>query len=317
MSFASETKNELSHIEVERKCCQLAEIAGFFRVASSIKPMGGGKFELLAETKNPAVARHFKKLIQDYFDIETQLQVQENNYFDKGYNYYIVIGPDNKSELIMRETGILMVKEGYNTFSDGISSAIVKKKCCKKAFLRGIFLGVGSVNDPESSYNIEFVCNTKVIAEDLRKLIRTFTDLNANIAERKGKYVVYMKSFANVSDTLAIMGAHRQVLEIENIKIQKEMKTRATKIVNCDNANIDKSAAVSDRQIDIIKAIDKDCGIDAMPLILREIARLRLENPDANLTQLGQMLEPPIQRSAVHKRMSKIEKFAENRGIEI
>ena len=162
MSFASETKNELARIEPEKKCCMLAEISGFLRVAGSIGLVGFGRFKIIITTENPAVARHYKKLIQDYFGIETKLEIGEGKAVGKSrgskkFSYSITIDADNLSEQILRETGILLIREGNNYISDGIYSGIVRTKCCKKAYLRGVFMGAGTMSDPEKGYDLEFV----------------------------------------------------------------------------------------------------------------------------------------------------------------
>ena len=180
MSFASETKNELARIEPEKKCCMLAEISGFLRVAGSIGLVGFGKFKIIVTTDNPAVARHYKKLIQDYFGIETKLEIGEGRAVgktgtSKKYSYSITIDPDNLSEQILRETGMLLVKEGNNYISDGIYSGIVRTKCCKKAYLRGVFMGAGTMSNPEKSYDLEFVLDSSTMAADLRRRINSFS----------------------------------------------------------------------------------------------------------------------------------------------
>ena len=179
MSFASEVKNELSRTEPEKKCCQLAEIAGFLRVSGSIGLAGGGRFKIIITSENPAVIRHYKKLLHDYFDAETVLEVSEASSIGKRREYKITIDPDNRSEQILRETGILLVREGNNYISDGIYDGIVKSKCCKRAYLRGIFMGAGTMSDPEKSYHLEFVCGSESLAKDLKKLINSFVDLQA------------------------------------------------------------------------------------------------------------------------------------------
>ena len=133
MSFSLETKNELAHVEPDKKCCMLAEIAGFIRMCGSIRLVGGGKFRIITTTENPAVARHYKKLMHEYFGIETRLEVGQANTLKKGRAYLLTIDPDNLSDQILRETGILMVREGMNFISDGIFDGLIRTKCCKKA----------------------------------------------------------------------------------------------------------------------------------------------------------------------------------------
>ena len=315
MSFASETKNELARIEPEKKCCMLAEISGFLRVAGSIGLVGFGKFKIIITTDNPAVARHYKKLIQDYFGIETKLEIGEGkavgkNRSSRKFSYSITIDADNRSEQILRETGILLVREGNNYISDGIYSGIVRTKCCKKAYLRGVFMGAGTMSDPEKGYDLEFVLETATMAADLKKLINSFVDLSCKVTERRGKHVVYMKKADYISDMLAIMGASSQVFSMEETRIKKEMVGSARRMSNCDSANMDRSIEASMKHIEAIKKIQKTKGLASLPETLREAAELRLENPDVSLTALGEMCEPSVKKAAISKRLKKIEEIA-------
>lgn len=310
MSFASDVKNELSHIEPDKKCCQLAEIAGFIRVCGSLRLAGGGKFRIIITTDNAAVARHYKKLIKEYFKIDTELEIGEGTSPHKTHSYSLTIGPENLSEQILRETGILLVKEGNNYISDGIYDDLIKSKCCKKSYLRGMFMGSGTMNSPEKGYHLEFVCNSKALANDLKKMINSFVDLNAKIVERKSSQIVYMKNSNYISDTLALMGAHTQMLEFENVRIARGIKNDAVRMTNCDNANTDRSLDASQRQIAAIRKIENKLGITALPDKLQDVARLRLENPEANLTQLAEMMNPPMKKSGINNRIRKIEEIA-------
>ena len=315
MSFASETKNELARIDPEKKCCMLAEISGFLRVAGSIGLVGFGKFKIIITTDNPAVARHYKKLIQDYFGIETKLEIGEGKAVGKSrsskkFSYSITIDADNRSEQILRETGILLVREGNNYISDGIYSGIVRTKCCKKAYLRGVFMGAGTMSDPEKGYDLEFVLESATMAADLKKLINSFVDLSCKVTERRGKHVVYMKKADYISDMLAIMGASSQVFSMEETRIKKEMVGSARRMSNCDSANMDRSIEASMKHIEAIKKIQKTKGLASLPETLREAAELRLENPDVSLTALGEMCEPSVKKAAISKRLKKIEERA-------
>lgn len=310
MSFATETKNELSRVETEKKHCQLAEIAGFLRVNGSIGLVGMGKFKIVITTDNPAVARHYKKLIKEYFNVDTELLIAEAAALKKGHTYHLTIEPNMRSESILRETGILLVKEGNNFISDGIFDGIIRNKCCRKAYLRGIFMGTGTVSDPDKSYHLEFVCYSENLAKDLKKLINTFVDLTAKIVKRKGRYVVYMKNSQYISDTLAIMGAHAKVLAFENVKIKKELLNETIRITNCDNANTDRAVDAAGKQIAAIKKLKEKGLFEGLPKKLQEVAELRLENPDMSLAQLGEMLSPPLKKSGVNNRMKRIIDFS-------
>ena len=315
MSFASETKNELARIEPEKKCCMLAEISGFLRVAGSIGLVGFGKFKIIVTTDNPAVARHYKKLIQDYFGIETKLEIGEGKAIGKSrsskkFSYSITIDADNRSEQILRETGILLVREGNNYISDGIYSGIVRTKCCKKAYLRGVFMGAGTMSDPEKSYDLEFVLDSANMASDLKKLINSFVDLSCKVPERRGTHVVYMKKADYISDMLAIMGASSQVFSMEETRIKKEMVGSARRMSNCDSANMDRSIEASMKHIEAIKKIQNTKGLASLPDNLREAAELRIEHPDISIAALGELCNPPLKKSGINKRLMKIEEIA-------
>ncbi len=315
MSFASETKNELARIEPEKKCCQLAEISGFLRVAGSLRLAGGGKFRIVITTENPAIARHYKKLIQEYFGIETRLEIGESTAVGKSrssrhYAYSITIDPENLSEQILRETGILLIKEGNNYISDGIYSGIIKTKCCRKAYLRGLFMGTGTMSDPEKGYHLEFVCHSETLANDLKKMINSFVDLSAKVTRRGNSHIVYMKKADYIRDTLAIMGASSQVFSMEETRIKKSMISDAKRIANCDTANLDRSVDAAMRQLDAIRKIEETRGLAWLPEKLQEVARLRAENPYISISALGELCDPPLKKSGINNRLKKIEELA-------
>lgn len=310
MSFSVDTKNELAHLEQEKKCCMLAEIAGFIRMCGSIRLAGGGKFAIVVTTENPAVARHYKKIIKDYFDVESNLEIEQGTSLNKGHIYLLNIGPEERSEQILRETGILMVKEGMNFLSDGIYEGLIKTKCCRKAYLRGVFLGAGTISDPEKGYHIEFVCNTQVLSNAVKKLINSFKGLHAKQVQRKKNYVVYVKESEQIVDILNILKAHGQLLKFEDTRILKEMRNKTNRINNCDSANLDKTLNASEKQVEAIKLIEKKKGLDFLNIKLKEVALLRLENPDATLQELADMLQPPLKKSGVNHRLKKIQEIA-------
>ncbi len=311
MSFSSDTKQELSRITPEKKCCMLAEIAGFIRVCGSIRLAGGGKFKIVTVTENAAVARHFKKLLKDYFKIDAGLEVGQSESLRKRRIYMITIGPDQLSEQILRETGIFMIREGMDYISDGIYDGVIKTKCCRKAYLRGLFLGAGTITNPEKGYHFEIVTSTETLAGDTKKLINSFVDLHAKVASRKKSYVTYVKDSGQIKDILAIMGAHSQYFIFEDVVLTKEMRNAANRQSNCDQANIDKALATSSRQISAIKKIAESKGLKSLPEKLRITALLSLANTEATIEELGEMLDPPMKKSGINKRLKRIEEIAE------
>lgn len=311
MSFASDTKNELAHYVPEKKCCMLAEIAGFIRMCGSIR-LGNGGMKLALMMENPAVARHYKKLIKDYFDVDASLEIGQTGPLKKGNQYILTLdnAKGQKAEIILRETGILMLRGGMNYISDGIYEGLIKTKCCRKAYLRGAFLGAGTISDPEKSYHIEFICTTAAVAADMKKLIGSFVGLSAKTTVRGKSHIVYIKEAEQIGDILNIMKAHQQFFAFENVKMKKEFRNRTNRINNCDSANTDKIVNASQRQLAAIKKIDEQKGLKVLPEKLREAARLRLENPAAGLEELANMMDPPLTKSGMNNRFRKIEEIA-------
>lgn len=317
MSFSSDVKGELARLEIKKKEDMLAEISGFLRVSGSIRLNGSGKMSIVASTENPAIARHFKKLIRDYFGSSADLEIGESEapgsgkHYSSGYRYSLKIGHEGKSDRILRETGILMIKEGDDYLSDGIYQPIVSKKSAKKAYLRGLFLGCGTISDPKKSYHLEFVIKRDGLAQDLKKLIDSFVEMRANLSKRKNQNIVYIKKADYISDMLGIMGADSAVMNFENIRLERKIKGEAMRLSNCDNANVDRLITAAERQLKDIELIDKFMGVDNLPLRLNEIANARLKNPSASLTEIGNSLAEPIGKSAVTKRFMKLKEIAQ------
>lgn len=310
MSFINETRNELAREIKDKQCCMLAEIAGFVRASGSIMLEGFGNFKIVLETETPAVARYIKTLMQAYFGIETTLEIKKQANLKKNNIYTITIEAKHKSNEILRETGILMTRTGYNYITDGIYQNIIKKKCCKKSYLKGLFLACGTMSDPEKSYHIEFVTRSEVLAKDITRLINSFVDISPKMTKRKKEYVIYLKDSNQIMDMLAIMGANNQYFKMQDIKMRKEIKNHANRINNCDQANIDKAITAASKHIANIQKIDENMGIDSLPEKLRVVAYARMENPYVSLVELGEMMEPPLSKSGVNKRLSKIADIA-------
>lgn len=310
MSFASETKNELARTVPEKKCCMLAEIAGFMRLSGSIKLVGGGRFQIIMTTANPAVARHYKTLIKNYFSVDTDLEVEEGSSLGRRREVLLSIGPKNLSEQILRETGILMVREGMNCISDGIYDGLIRTKCCRKAYLRGAFLAAGTVSNPEKSYHFEIFAATEILAKELKRLMNSFVDITAKVVSRKNGFGVYVKAGEQIKDILAIMGATNQFFRFDSVMMMKELKSQTYRINNLDNANIDKSLDAAERQMESILKIKRKRGLEFLSAKLRETAEARLNNPEVGIEELGRMMSPPLSKSGINNRLRRIEEIA-------
>lgn len=311
MSFSSVAKNEMCRVSDEKECCQIAEIAAILRMSGTIHLMGKQGLSFRISTENPAIARRVFVLLKNCFNIHTDILVRKNSSLKKNNAYILVVTPDMKAKDILIRTGLLKEHgQGMLTLSNKIGSEIIKKPCCRRAFLRGAFLGGGSISNPEKTYHMEFVTNSLEFAEDLIKLINSY-GLNAKYIQRKNTYVVYLKEGEQIVDLLNIIGAHSALLELENVRIYKEMRNNVNRLVNCETANLNKTVDAAVRQIECIKLIQEKIGLRKLPHNLREVAELRITYPDLTLKELGEMLDPPIGKSGVNHRLRKIEKIAE------
>jgi len=309
-TFSAEVKNEISKLPVENDCCRKAELSALLKTTGTIQIQHPGGFAMKLQTENASIARRIFSLLKDCFDIHTKVMVRKNKQLKKNNNYYLHIDSDMGAEFIMMETGILSEIAGDKNLVWGISHSIIKKNCCKKSYLRGVFLGCGSLSDPEKNYHLELVVSTEEFAHDLKKILSRF-DLNAKIVTRKGHLIVYLKEGENIVDFLNIVGAHTALLSLENVRIFKGMRNSVNRLVNCETANLDKTLNASERQIDSINIIKKTIGLRKLGNGLQELAELRELYSEASLKELGEMMSPPIGKSGINHRLRKIEQIAE------
>ena len=190
---------------------------------------------------------------------------------------------------------------------------LLDRSCCKRAFLRGAFLASGSISDPQKSYHFEIVCQEEQTAQLLQRLYREY-ELDAKIVLRKKYYIVYLKEGAQIVDALNIMGAHVALMNLENVRIFKEMRGSVNRIVNCETANINKVVGAACRQVEDINYIQSRMGLDELPPALKEMARIRLEYPDSSLKELGELCDPPVGKSGVNHRLRKLSEIAGKLG---
>lgn len=310
MSFSSETKSELAQIIPEDRCCMLSEISGFVRMCGTIRLAGPGKVDLHLVTEHAAGARMILKLIKKYFGMKAELIITKNQVLKKNHIYELVLSEEGNCRQMLHEMGILKTEGGALSIDYGVPEAIVKKRCCKRAFLRGAFLGAGSLSHPEKAYHLELVTSNESLRGDIVRIMKSL-GLGAKTVERKKHYVVYLKESEQIVDFLNMTGAHRMLLEFENVRIVKDMRNRTNRISNCDYANIEKTTAAAEKQIAAIRRIQERKGIDWLPPKLREIAVLRLEEPGVSLKELGERMEPPLGKSGVNHRLAKIEELAQ------
>ncbi|MEL7605282.1 MAG: DNA-binding protein WhiA [Sedimentibacter saalensis] len=321
MTFSSKIKDELSRTEINSDVAAQAEISALVRTMGYISFKGFNKIEVEFSTENAAVARRIFKLLKIAYGISTQVSVEKTNRLKKHNNYIINI-ENNLARKFLLDTRIAD-KEDFNimAFDYGVPEELIKNDLCRRAYIKGSFMGCGSISDPEKSYHAEFVSSREEQSKGICSLLESY-DIGAKVIYRKNNYVTYIKESEQISDLLALMGANKAVLDFENVRAVKETRNQINRVINCETANLDKIVDTSMRQINSIKILKKHKAIDNLPDHLRELAYLRLKHSNASLKELGEMLNPPLGKSGVNHRLRKIEEIAEDlmkhekRGVE-
>lgn len=304
MSFAAQTKKELTLIEAD-SCCERAELSALIRMNGSVS-VSSRKVVLDISTENAAIARRIYSLLKKQFEIHVELLVRKKMRLKKN-NVYIVRIPSKVQEILSE---LRIVSEGF-MFTSGIDDSIIRKSCCRRSYLRGAFLAGGSVNNPEgSSYHLEIATMYEEYCGALVALANSF-DLNARCIERKKGFIFYIKEGEKIIELLNIVGAHQALFKFEDVRIMRDMRNSVNRIVNCETANLNKTIGAAVRQIDNIKLLQKEIGLESLPDKLREVAEVRLQNPDLNLTEVGERLKSKVSKSGVNHRLRKIDELAE------
>ncbi len=311
MSFSSEVKKELCTRMGGGRHCEIAELLGIINTCGVIFSNELVIF-IKIQTENAIVAKKFFTLVKNNFNITSNVTVSKIG--KKNRTYSVLINDYNCCRKILSAVGILKNVNGEIVVKKGINPLIVKSVCCKRSYIRGVFIAGGSLNAPEKTYHLEFVNSSFELSESLKNLINFFK-LNSKIIERKGHFVVYLKEGENIVDLLNIMEAHICVLGFHNVQILKDMRNNVNRLVNCETANIRKTVDASVKQIDDIKFIESVKGLGYLDKQLQQVARLRIENPEATLQELGELLCPPVGKSGTNHRLRKISQIAYNLRI--
>ncbi len=310
MSFSSEVKEELAKRTGSSRHCQLAELAAIMTYIGAVDTDRDGNLILYLQSDNTLVCRKFFTLYKKAFNIVTSILEEEPDFRKGGRIYRPVITDRDQVEALLQATKFMGADGSIRSFDDGASPIVTKNSCCKRAFLRDAFLCIGSISDPNKGYHLEFVCTTEGQANQLKDLIESF-DIEARIVLRKKYHVLYIKEGAGIVDLLNIMEAPVSLMNLENLRILKEMRNSINRRVNCEVANITKTVNAATKQIEDITYIRDNYGFKKLPDSLREMAEVRLEHPDSTLSELGEFMDPPVGKSGINHRLRKLSELAD------
>jgi len=310
MSFSSDIKDELARLQNEKTCCRQAELAGLLRTGLMLREVQGQP-TLLFITEHASVSRLLFTHIKAQTNSRPEIAGEKNLRLRKHVVYRLNLNKPSPDGNIQQfdHLGIHVRQEEKRL---EYSPYPITSRCCIRSYLRGGFLAGGSIINPDKSYHMEIAFMDKGIAQEYSHWMEHF-QLKPRQLTRKGYEIVYMKEGEDIVDFLNIIGAHHALMEMENVRILKEMRNHVNRIVNCETANLEKTVHASVNQVEAIRLLDELMGLENLPPGLKEIARLRLDNPEASLTELGKMLTPVLGKSGVNHRLRKLEKLASDK----
>lgn len=295
MSFASEVKHDLCEIKRKyKRCCTLMEGCGILLFCNIFN-----KQEIKIVTENRQVAKYITRVLLHTFSVKTEFSESKR-----------------KGILVCRITEEKNLLKIFKKLQDGIFDGVSLRipfneinECCKAAFIRGAFLSAGTISNPNKGYHLEFTTPHYKLSNDFAALLGK-AGLNAKVTMRKSHYVVYFKDSESIEDILSIMGAQGAALRLMEVKVEKDFRSQINRQVNCETANISKTAEAAVRHMAAIEELSQHIGLDNLPDNLKEIAELRMKYPEATLKELGERLVPPISRSGVNHRLCRLVSLA-------
>ena len=314
MSFSGSVKEELLGCIDNARHCRIAEVAAVLAFDGEIVRLPSGEIDLRVSSENESLVRKYFTLLEKTFTMRNSVSIDDR--ITKKNNRFVVELEEPESTVKILQAVKLLGNDRTPQVSDAlVNQMVVQRNCCRRAFIRGAFLCAGSISDPEKFYHFEIVCGSKAKAVQLMELIQSF-EVDAKIVQRKKYYVGYVKEGAQIVELLGIMGAGVSLMNLENVRILKDMRNTVNRKVNCETANINKTVNAAVKQVEDILYIRDTAGLDSLPENLEETALLRLEYPQASLKELGALLSTPVGKSGINHRLRKICSIAnELRGV--
>ena len=311
MSFSYDVKEEMAKHTSSARRCQIAELAAVIAFCGSLRKENGLDALVISMDRESLFRKCFT-LLKKTYNIDDASARALPGKGDSNGRYEIVITDYDKVWDIFKGLKLIDRESSFSGFSHSIDPLLIKNACCRRSYLRGVFLCAGSMSDPGKGYHLEMVCESSEQAEQIAQVLSTF-EIEAKTICRKKYFVVYIKEGSAIVEFLGLCEAHVSLMEFENRRILKEMSNSINRKVNCEAANIAKTVRAANRQVEDILYLQKGYGFHKLPGSLREMAQVRLDNPDATLQELGKLLDPPVGKSGVNHRLRKLSELADER----
>ena len=307
MSFTAQVKDELSRVEGACPACAYAQLSAIIRICGTLSFRGPGRYSIKVSTETGAVARTMIKLTHELFDLETRLTVRHSN-LHRTRNYLIEIPEQENLEQDLVKLGILVPGRGL---SSGAPVQLLRRRCCRAAFVRGAFMAGGFVADPRGDFHLEIAVTGEQFARDIILLIGEH-DITARLNRRRGAYAIYLKSFDDVVKLLRVIGGMRSARAIENVRQVKSLKNEVNRRVNAETANLSRTTHAAGTQLELIDSAERLFGLRNLPPAVREFCELRRAYPELSLADLGALASPPTKKSGMYHRILRLRSMVEN-----
>ena len=308
-SFAASVRAELIRLPAGRSCCMLSEISALTQTSGHLAFRGGGWFSVQYRLDDAGVARRLFMLLKKRLNVNPVLHFTQSSRMASQKTCVLTLNGEDARTLLFALHMMETDENGETHLKRTVPRHPMTRQCCRRAFLRGAFLGAGTMTGPDRAYHFEWLAEDDTLASALEKLLDK-CGLPYHEYLRKGRRIVYLKGAQQIADMLALMGASGSMLEMENIRIQKQMRAAATRASNCDEHNGERMLDAAEQQALAIRAISLKIGLFTLPPTLQSLARARLENQDLSLKQLGEMMDPPLSKNAVNHRMRRLMEIA-------
>ena len=296
MSFASNVKAEMCRPAIGKKCCAVAECFGVLLFGNTFS---GTLIKIV--TENPDFAERLPKLFKRAFHLSFDVMPAEQT----AGKFVFQITNAEKIAAIFDAFGF----SAQSSVALHVNFGILEEKCCQTAFIRGAFLAGGSVTDPEKRYHLELTTSHQKVAREMDALLLEL-GYDAKLTGRSGSCVLYFKQSEIIEDFLTLLGAPVCAMDVMQAKMEKDLRNGVNRRVNCETANLTKVVDAAQEQISAIRYLKEREQWETLPEKLRQSAQLRMENPEATLQELADMMEPPVSKSAMNHRMRKLVQLA-------
>lgn len=318
MSFATDAKTEVLGSQIENDCCSIAFLSAIIKCSGELSISAGHKITVGIYTELPSLFDVIKNIVEQYYGKECAITMMEDTNISKASRYKISL-PSEITDQLLKDLGIMRLDEdGLLSLENGIADFVIMDECCRRSYIKGAFVSCATSNiiiknydngKSNSGYHLEFVLNFEKIAEDLVKLLEGF-DIPAKITIRKNAPIVYIKEYQLICDTLALVGANKAVMSLQNEAAIRELRNNVNRQNNCLNANLNKTIKSAVKQLNAIKVIQENIGLESLNEGLMELALLRLANPEASLEELRSLSTQTLTKSGINHRFAKLLEIA-------